>query len=325
MLTNLNLPQGYIGPGTYSYPVSGNPGGALIFVSSVNGLDSRSRLANLSNPASAALNISPFGDPNQPLATIFGANGALSYVKAGRGDVIVALPTHAETLAASAVVPAGVTILGIGYGNSRPTVTYSAVASNILMSGAGSQLNNLCLFGTGIDAITSLVTVSGASCQIVNNKLLLGDATNQGLTAVTVSGNDCLIGNNDIISLTAGAAQGVISSAAIARLFIINNYIRGNFSAANLKSASTNHITDMLVAGNTLVQLNGTAKAVIDFTTSSTGMVRNNSFAGTTWAVIGDAIANSSSVLLRWFENYGMDDATGAVSGILCPAAGTIT
>lgn len=320
-LTNLLLPGGYTGPGVGVYPVSVNPGGAVLYVDSTNGANGRGRVSGLGGGAGVQ---GPYGDPVHPLGSVFGTEGAASFCTAGRGDLIIVAPGHGEVVSAASSLPAGVTVLGLGYGTVRPLfLLNTAITANIAL-GAGGRIQNCVISGIGFDAITSLLTLA-AGCQVLDCKILMADATNQAITGITVGGADCLIARCVIDSVAAaGAAQAILSSAAIAGLTIESNYIEGNFSVANLVSASTNHITKMLVQNNTLYQANGTAKAVISFTTSSTGVIRYNSFFGTTWAAITDAIAGASSVALKWSQNYGLDDVTVA-SGILIPAAGTVS
>ncbi len=326
--TNLLLPQGYVGPGAFDYPANPNPGGAIIFVLSTIGQDSRGRVVFPGGTfaSSSSTNVQgPYGDPTNPMASVFGVNGALSIVKAGRGDLVVCLPGHVETIGAAKSVPSGVTILGCGDFGNRPTFTLNtAITANISLA-AGCRLQNLVIDGTGFDAITSLITCAGTA-YINNCHIIMATSTNQAITGVTIGANNCRISRTLIDAIAgAGGAQAILSSAAVARLTVEGSQFIGDFSAAVLVSASTNHITDMLIKENTLVNRNGTAKAVISFTTSSTGILRDNVFSGTTWASAADAIAGSTSVLLRWFQNYGFDDGAGAVSGILIPAAGTIS
>lgn len=317
MATALSLPGGFIGQN--SYPTLGNPVGGVFYVLGSTGNDNRGRLSFRGS------GLGSFGYADKPLASVFGTNGALSYCVASRGDVIIVLPGHSENLATSGTyaVPAGVTILGLGYGSLRPQINLTGGTATIISMGTNSRIDN-CIFTAAFDAIVSMFTLASGA-QIVNCRIAQGDATNQAVTAVTLVGSSCLIQNNEIdCSLGAGAAQAIYSVSTTTRNRIINNYILGDFSAAVLKTL-TLHSLEMLIQSNTLVQRNGTAKTIIDFTTGSTGIVRDNVLFGTTWAAITNAIANSTSVQLRWSQNYGFDDGAGAVSAILIPAAGTVS
>lgn len=83
------------------------------------------------------------------------------------GDRIHVAEGHAETIAtATALVPnkAGLKILGYGRGARRPTLTISAVASNIILSGAGSVLDNLLFTSTA--AATKVISIAAVDCEI---------------------------------------------------------------------------------------------------------------------------------------------------------------
>lgn len=69
--------------------------------------------------------------PDTPLATL---DYAVGLCTANHGDVIYVMPGHAETVATAAAIDidvAGVKVVGVGWGASRPTFTLSAVGANI--------------------------------------------------------------------------------------------------------------------------------------------------------------------------------------------------
>ena len=68
-------------------------------------------------------------DPKTPKATI---NGALAACTANKGDTVVVMANHAETVTASSMTlsVAGVTIVNLGSGKAdQPTYTFSAATS----------------------------------------------------------------------------------------------------------------------------------------------------------------------------------------------------
>ena len=81
--------------------------GKYFFVDSVTGISSNDGLS-----------------PTTALATV---DQAVNKCTASKGDVIVVLPGHVETLATASVGivldVAGVTVVGLGSGNARPTFT----------------------------------------------------------------------------------------------------------------------------------------------------------------------------------------------------------
>lgn len=93
-------------------------------------------------------------------------NGAISSgnVVAGRGDIILVMPNHAETITNGTMLAfnkAGVAIIGLGYGNQRPTFTFSATTSQIVVTGANMSFLN-CILVASINAVVSPISCRAA-------------------------------------------------------------------------------------------------------------------------------------------------------------------
>ena len=101
-------------------------------------------------------------DPNQPLATL---NGAMDRVTASNGDIVYLMPGHGENLdaATDAVVDvAGVRIIGIGYGTTRPTFTWTGTSGTFEVDSANTYIENV-RFLSSISAVTVGVNVDAAA------------------------------------------------------------------------------------------------------------------------------------------------------------------
>src|SRR3990167_10072931 len=60
-------------------------------------------------------------DPNEAVASI---DTAIGLCTASKGDIIIVMPGHAETTTGEITADViGITILGLGFGRSRPTIT----------------------------------------------------------------------------------------------------------------------------------------------------------------------------------------------------------
>ena len=131
--------------------------------------------------------------PDAPFLTLdyaFGAHGAA----ANNGDVVIVMPGHAETIASAGAITmdlAGVSVIGIGTGADRPTFTFSATDSTIIMSAASLRLENI-LIKPSINAVVSPIVISGADCVIKN---------------VEVQDDSALVECQASILTTAGAAR----------------------------------------------------------------------------------------------------------------------
>lgn len=91
---------------------------------------------------------------------------AINACTANRGDKVYVLPGHTETVSGASGITldvAGVEIIGVGDGADRPTITFSATASTIVMSGASTSIKNIILVPS-INAVVSPIVVSGANC-----------------------------------------------------------------------------------------------------------------------------------------------------------------
>ena len=98
-------------------------------------------------------------NPDAPFTTYA---AALTNCTDNNGDMIVMMPGHAETTTAIAHSKAGVKVLGLGYGANRPSITASAVASDLVdVTGANNMWENIIFSGAATNC-TSLFSVSTA-------------------------------------------------------------------------------------------------------------------------------------------------------------------
>lgn len=124
--------------------------------------------------------------PSQPLLTI---DQAINKCTASQGDVIVVAAGHAETVAnATTIIPdvAGISIIGLGKGANRPTITMSNAAGNIPISAADVRVKNLLITVSGTTDVTSGITVTGADCHLEDIELRDGAATAQFAIGITL-------------------------------------------------------------------------------------------------------------------------------------------
>lgn len=106
------------------------------------------------------------GTRQRPRATIA---GALALCVADRGDVIICKSQHAETITAAAQIAlnvSGVSVIGMGAGADRPTLTFgtSAVAS-VAISANNVTVQNI-VGVTAINALTNPFNVTGNDCYL---------------------------------------------------------------------------------------------------------------------------------------------------------------
>ena len=119
-------------------------------------------------------------------------NAALANCVTGRGDYIYVLPGYTESIAAadawSSLAATAVTVVGLGKGTNRPTITWTASAGTVLMDTANFGIQNMNLYMAGPLASTTAltvaapITVSAAGCAIEDCTINWGVDADQGVT-----------------------------------------------------------------------------------------------------------------------------------------------
>ncbi|MCC7371651.1 MAG: hypothetical protein IT306_24750 [Chloroflexi bacterium] len=118
--------------------------GEILFVSSATGTDSAGSGKS----------------PDAPCATI---DYAVGLCTASAGDVIYVMPGHAETIVAAAGIDAdvaGISIIGLGKGSLKPTLTMgTATTATVKMNAANVSIRNI-RFVNNIDSLVKFIDVN---------------------------------------------------------------------------------------------------------------------------------------------------------------------
>lgn len=259
-------------------------------------------------------------------------NAGLARCKANRGDTVIVLPGHSESVTASAglitSLVAGTRILGIGRGSKMPTFRWTAAAGNWPLSANDVEVRGLRLRMEGYNGVTEAITVTGADnliadCdietasgaalkatlainvstgadrfQFVHNKIR-GTATHNSTDVLKIAAAlDQIQVTDNVMQASATAANGLIHvTAAATALYIARNHIRNSMTSSTACIAVDNVAATGIFVDNRCSTLN-------NGTVTAQGIV----FAGT-------------NVLVQCFENYVCDEPRA--SGTLTPAAGT--
>lgn len=118
---------------------------------------------------------------------------ALGACNSGRGDMILCLPGHTESIASAdswsnLTTKTDVTVLGMGSGTNRPTFTWTTATSTLLMDAANFRILNCRLFLAGAHAagsaltVAAPITVSAAGCEISDCEIAWGFDADQIVT-----------------------------------------------------------------------------------------------------------------------------------------------
>lgn len=121
------------------------------------------------------------GDYIRPFKTIEGAlgNGKLTNF-AGRGDYVMVMPNHVETVSNATLMAlncAGVTVIGMGTGDARPTINFGAAAASIVINGANMGFVNM-RFVANFANVAACFTVNAknfyvGNCDFIDNSSAL--------------------------------------------------------------------------------------------------------------------------------------------------------
>lgn len=265
-----------------------------------------------------------------------GINKAAGYCVSGRGDVIVVLEGHAETIGndgnAWSNLVAGTKIIFRGNGVSRGTITFNHANAQIDVAVANVLIYNgrfLCagaLDSTAALSVANPFNVTAAGFNFVKNTVNLGIDADQLTTdciKLAVGAKDTLIANNTITALAGAVIATVVKTAgAVDRLQIVGNTVSAEVTTAAsgvLFDLSNAAIADNMIMGNHLANNTASSKFVIKPHATSTGLVNGNYY------YVGDGATGPASLGWTTFTTtykFGLNYCVTAVSvsAITCPA-----
>lgn len=254
-----------------------------------------------------------------PKATIEQAEALCS-----AGDMVVVLPGHTEAITTNDQIDvgAGITVLGIGYGHRRPTLTWSGTDATacVALEGQGARwLNILHVSSDAGDDITGMVRVEGDDQEVAFCEFREGTGQPESAILISDGADRFNIHDNRITSLTNGAAAndaGIEFSSASTGTTggrIVNNHIHGTYDQACIWcSNATAASTDLVIEGNTLINT-ATGLYAIDMGagTNMTGMIKGN---------VVETDAEPTSIrgggLTLISNRYGLDTKENAFPGM---------
>jgi len=260
--------------------------------------------------------------PQDPVATV---DYAIDLCTASQGDTIYVMPAHAETGSTASqelfnVDSAGISIIGLGVGDKRPTFTFGEATVTAVLGAANCRLSNLRFISAIADLATALEIEAAATGCKVDNCYFADTAAAEMLVAVAIEANaDGLIfENNHINGAISGDATEALNFAGGSDGCIIQgNLIRGDWDTGGILEMSTAASTDITICNNYFSNNSDDASLCYNGHASSTGGIYRNYFHGDKAGV--SPVATMDGLFAA--ENYGMDEP--AKSGIILGAAAT--
>lgn len=230
--------------------------------------------------------------PKNAFASINAASNAATL---NNGDVIYVMPNHAETIANATTLTlakAGITVIGLGTGSARPTLTFStANTANIPVTANNITISNILFVGNFL-SIASVFTVTGTAsakdltisgCEFRDNSSVLGflSIVTTNSTANTSDGLNFV--KNKIYSHSTSAGPAIVVLCTNDRVSVNDNYINhdgANNNIALVMNSGALVSTNLEIARNQLFCVNtdtATGGAIlVTSSTTSTGMVHDN-------------------------------------------------
>lgn len=262
--------------------------------------------------------------PDQALATL---DAAFAKCEANRGDVIIVMHDHAETITGAAGIAhdvAGVTVIGLGVGNQRPrflmdgstAVTYAITADDAVV-------RNL-VFAAGHADIVACITTTKKhtwidGCEFVNNVVDENFLTEIKATSTSDNASDGLkVTNCRALTVDASALEFIEINADVDGAVIRDNLVCKDAATSGkfLLCATGKDLTNVHIEGNRHVCGMTTGDVFIDNdTTANSGLVVGNRVGHHDTAAV--VLIDCDGV--RLFDNLSASEDT--TSGLLRPAA----
>lgn len=255
-------------------------------------------------------------------------NQAIDECIADRGDIILVAPGHTENLAAADGIDidvAGVSVIGLGYGEFRPTFTYTNAAGEVVIGADSVRIANLILNASVTTVLKAIDIETGNTDAIIEDCLFGIDlaATDDFSNAIIIGdqSNRAIIRNCECHMGTAAAVSFIKSDADNDYAKIIGNFVSGDYSTACILGDEADDM--ILIRGNVLyngqatgIGLNG--EPCIELHANTTGVIELN-------RCFCDLATKAAAIVAadcHLHENYYNEDESGsATSGIIGTAS----
>jgi len=220
------------------------------------------------------------GTFQSPFSTVA---GALLHCLAGRGDQIFVKPGHVESITAAAGLAmnvAGVQVIGLGAGDSRPTFNFTTANTAQIAVTANYMGFQNCIFNlTGFAAVAAGISVAAAGFTFAGNDVILANATNQAVLGLitTAAADGLTVDGNRFRGTTDAGTTAAMTIVGGNNIQISNNLMYGAYTAGigainNITTAMLNATID----NNRINNLTASSTKAMVFVAGSSGMISNN-------------------------------------------------
>lgn len=215
-------------------------------------------------------------------------DSSVALCTASQGDAVFILAGHTETLNAAGGIAldiAGISFIGLGEGNTRPTFTISTeVLSDIEVDSANESVYNMRFIGN-VAALAAPIDVDAAGFKMEDCDWYVATATTDiDITIITDANADdmtirrCHFWYDYSRAATAvtAASTEVIRLVGADRAVIEDNYFSGNFSTSAINGITTAS-GDISILGNKIYNdATADVAGIIDLVAGCTGVINGN-------------------------------------------------
>jgi hypothetical protein len=255
-------------------------------------------------------------EPGQPLASI---DAAIGKCTASKGDIIIVMAGHSEDPTSSITADvAGISIIGLGIGSDRPTITFGGLAATLAISAASVKVMNIIFdLGTVAATVTCPITITADSAHVEGCETVV-HATSQFTSHITATDAQFvkIIGNKFMSLGAAGSTSGIVVDGCD-DMEIVGNYVHGHFgehALDNTTPGSCDEILRAYIADNSIINVSSTAgDLAVELDGSATGIFARNMIVGG----LATTAANFDIGNLASMESYVADSAGVDVCGIV--------
>jgi len=299
-----NFPNGV---SSFGMPVLGSSG--LMTTGNVFFVDS-------GNTNAAATNAGT--DPKKPMSTI---DSAINRCTANNGDLVIVMPGHTESLTTATQIAmdvAGVSVVGLGVGRTRPKLVYDNASGAVAITASNVRWSNI-VHEASVASITNAIVCDNTIQHVeIDHCHFTFDATGVEFTVMVKLGNGAT-DSADYVDIhdnwfEAENIDGCASALLIDdcdNVHIRRNLFTGDFNSVCIDgAAASSACKDYVITDNYLH--NADTGLTIDLDDAATGIAFNNRVSGG-----GALAANVDWGNLRVAENYVADAAD--VTGVVIP------
>jgi hypothetical protein len=289
----------------------------------------------VSNAGAAALDLLPVG-LQYPTPGSFEVSIAAAAAKcrANRGDRIICLPSHTETVATASAwsaLPAGVTITSVGdpETDQRAKINFTAAVATLVLP-AGTVLDNFIIdcCATAAVVVAAPFSIAASGIKIQRNRIHVATSATQLATApftVAAGGDFHCFDDNEVWTTGAGTfatnpTNVTLVSGAVQGFKYRRNYVYGGTAAATGQLQFSAAATNVRIENNVMINQFATATSNVVGFAGVTGTVSGNQ-----WSVGNNGVASAQGLTvpgsLRAFQNFCSDE--DGKSGVLSPVVVT--